>query len=95
MNPKKPVADGEPADDSEPDTGHEVAATDSPQKPASPPKPDAAGPRKPEPTAKPDTKPQIKAKPKPDADGDSAQKPAEKTLADIMKFDLKIRRPRR
>jgi len=54
------------------------------------PAPQAEAPRKPEP------KPAGRPKPAPEPRSGSAEKPAEtKTLAEIMKFDLKIRRPRR
>lgn len=76
----------------------------APAKQDGPSKPDATAktpepPRKPEPAPRAEAKPQPairpqeKAKPKPEAQPEQTAKPGEmKSLAQVMKFDLKVRR---
>jgi hypothetical protein len=104
MSAKKQIKDGDAADDSELDNATADLPLDvAPQGDAQPkmdvpPKPDAQ--RKPDaPKAdapKPDIKPAIKPKSKVEPETSSAAKPEKpKSLGDIMKVDLKVRRPRR
>jgi hypothetical protein len=100
MSAKKQSRDGEavdepgteePTEDRQPDAAPQAEAQ---PKPDAAPKPEA--PRKQEPPPKPDPKPQVKPKPKAEADAGSAAKSEKpKTMADIMKVDLRVRRPRR
>ncbi|MFZ0771177.1 MAG: hypothetical protein WCA49_07980 [Candidatus Sulfotelmatobacter sp.] len=104
MSAKKQQKDEEAADEPELDNAAEdrqldaAPQSDAQQKPDVAPKAEAQ--RKPDAPpkaeAKPQPQPQAKPKPKVEAEPKSTGKPAEaKSMAEIMKFDLKIRRPRR
>jgi|GEM_PF-5275178 len=103
MSAKKQSPDGMPEDESdlEKSSGESDLEKVSGGEPkAALPQPDAH--RKPDAQPKPEPKPALEpkpvVKPKPAAESKTASREKEgeaKTLAEIMKFDLKIRRPRR
>jgi hypothetical protein len=107
MSAKKQFAGGEQADDSEqvriPEPTHsgDTVQADSGQIPSGPAKEDATAksadpPRKADPAPKIDAKPQAKAKSKGEAEAVSAAKPEKpKSLAEVMKVDLRVRKRRR
>jgi len=101
----KKQKDGEMAEDPEQESAQDKFS----EQPDSPPKQEAAAianvPAKPpEPPIKPEAAPKVEAKPAVDAKAKTkpkaeaaaeAKPPAQKSMAEIMKFDLKIRkRPR-
>jgi hypothetical protein len=102
MSAKKPLKDGEGADESELENAAEDRQLDvAPQGDAQPkvdvpPKPEAQ--RKPDAPPKAEAKPQPQAKPKPKVEvepSSTAKSEKPKSLAEIMKVDLRVRRPRR
>ena len=91
MSAKKQNTDGVSADDSDLD---KLPGGDREPDPA----PQAEDQRKPDPQPRPEPRPAPAARQKPAAESKPSSEKKEtetKTLADIMKFDLKIRRPRR
>ena len=99
MSAKKQMKDGEVVDDAQLDNATAdppvdvVPQGDAQSKPEVPPKADAQ--RKPD-APKPDAKPVVKPKPKVEPEPSSAATPEKpKSLGDIMKIDLSVRRPRR
>jgi len=97
MNAKKHTTDGDPADGDPADEPDRKNVADERQ-PDVPPLPDVqrkeAVPPKPEPKAPTKPKPEVESKPK-EKPAETKTTPETKTMAEIMKFDLKIRRPRR
>jgi hypothetical protein len=99
MSAKKQMKDGDAADDAQLDDATadppvDVAPQgDAQSKPDVPPKADAQ--RKPD-APKPDATPVVKPKPKVEPEPSAAGTPEKtKSLGDIMKIDLSVRRPRR